>query len=101
MLVALEKDKIHTYVHLVSRSEACEQAAAVTDTSNLTLTHAEISPASVGGPLKQAGFEVGYGYEGPRCNTERPALRFDEFQPAKIEFYEPRQRKEAVPLNKR
>ena len=101
MLVTLGEGKIHTYVRSVSRSEACEQAAAVTDTSNLTLPHAEISPASVGGPLIQGELEVGYGYEGPRCTTKRLTLRFDEFEPAKIEVYEPRQRKQAVPLKKR
>ena len=96
VLSSVAADKITTYVHPVSSSDVCSgDPPAVSDTSDLTLKHAEIS--SVGSsPVIVAQFVSG----GRHCTPKEITLGLADSKLAETEVYEPRQRKAATPIKR-
>jgi len=96
IVVTLGYDKIHTYVHPVSKSEVCMGAAASAGTSDLTLAHAEVSTLPVSSLVVHAEFSSLD--SGTPCISTQLNLHLHDFQAARTEVYKPRERNQAVPI---
>jgi hypothetical protein len=93
ILVVIRNDRPEAYTYPVSAAGVCAGSGATT--KGLTLNDASINPLpgntlNIAVTFEEAGYALG-------CQPRRLSLGLADFQPAKVESYEPRSLKKAVP----
>ncbi len=95
VVVLVTSDKPQAYTHVVSTVEICDGAES--DESYFTLENASVTSDSGAGPGVVASFNDS---SGSACRPRQLNLNFDDFKPARVEVYEHRKLKPAVPKRK-
>jgi len=95
VVVLVASDKPQAYTHAVSTVEICDGAAS--EEPYFTLDNASVTSDSGGGPGVVASFNDS---SGSACQPRQLNLNFGDFKPARVEMYEHRKLKPAVPKRK-